>query len=143
MAMEFTVVASGVLGLIIFRVIEFFSLPMIDHITQPVVVIRDSSQGGVPGAGSTFPLETAFINMRPKERVNHTMAGTNASPMNSFIVKLSSAPHIRFQPATKRNVNKGENMAYTQSLMARTRSIAIRAIVKRPNIMNIIAAITL
>lgn len=136
-------VASGVSGLAIFRVIEFSLLPMIDHSTQPVFFINDSLQGGVPGAVSIFPLDTALINMRPKESVNHTIAGTNASPMNSLMVKLSSAPHIRFHPATKRNVKSGEKIAYTQSLIARTRSIAMRAIVRRPNTMNIIAAITL
>ena len=74
----------------------------------------------------------------PNERVSDTTAGTNARPTNSFIVKLSSSPHKRLDPATNRNVKSGEKIAYIQSLMALTRSIEMSARVRRPNTRNMI-----
>lgn len=87
-------------------------------------------------------LETALTIISPNERVSHTIAGTNARPMNSLIVKLSSLSHqSKLDPATNRNVKSGENIAYTQSFMALTSNIATRARVSNPNTINIIAAI--
>jgi hypothetical protein len=91
---------------------------------------------------SGFALDTAFTIISPNERVSHTIAGTNASPMNSLIVKLSSLSQpSRLDPATKRNVKSGENIAYTQSFMALTSNIATSARVRIPNTINMIAAI--
>lgn len=79
-----------------------------------------------------------MIIISPNERVSQTIAGTNASPMNSFIVKLSSSHPIRFDPATNLNVKSGANIAYIHSLMALTRSIAASASVRSQNTVNMI-----
>lgn len=74
--------------------------------------------------------------------MSHTIAGTKASPINSFKLKLSSSPQRRFDPATKRNVKSGENIAYIQSFIARTKSMAASARVRSQNTRNIIAPTT-
>lgn len=76
--------------------------------------------------------------MSPNERVSQTIAGTNASPMNSLIVKLSSSHPIRLDPATNRKVKSGAKIAYIQSLMALTRSMVARARVSSQNTANMI-----
>lgn len=81
---------------------------------------------------------TALIIISPNERVSHTTAGTNARPMNSLILKLSSFQPRRLEPATNLNVKSGANMAYIQSFIARMRSMAARAIVNSPNTANMI-----
>lgn len=68
--------------------------------------------------------------MSQNESVSHTIAGTNASPINSLILKLSESSHhhaIRLDHATNRNVNRGENIAYIHSFTARIRSILVNA----------------
>ncbi len=76
--------------------------------------------------------------MSPNESVSQTIAGTNASPINSLIVKLSSSHPIRLDPATKRKVKSGANIAYIQSLIALTRSMVARARVRSQNTANMI-----
>ncbi len=93
------------------------------------------------GPASGLALDTAFTMMSPNERVSQTIAGTNASPMNSLIVKLSSLSHpSRFFQTTNRKVKSGENIAYIQSFIARTMSMAMSARVRIPKTINMIAA---
>ena len=54
---------------------------------------------------------TALTMIRPNERVSPTIAGTNARPMNSLILNVSSPPPMILDPATNRNVKSGENIA--------------------------------
>ncbi len=138
----FNVVASGVLGLIIFLTILFFGFHIMLASSHHVVdSILGASQVVTVFVQEGLPPDTAFIIISPNDRDNPTIAGTNASPMNSLIVKLSLlSHHIRLDPATNRNVNRGENIAYTHSLIALTRSIATRARVRSPKTINMIAA---
>ncbi len=88
-------------------------------------------------------LDTALIIMSQNQRMSHTIAGTKQSPINSFIVKLSSlSPELpsRLVGTIKRNVNNGENMAYIQSLIARRKRIATSANVSSQNKRNMMAA---
>ena len=124
----------------IFLMMVFSEFHIIFAIVHPAPFMSSGVQDTVAVAHDTFPLDTAFIMMSPNERVSHTIAGTNASPMNSLILKLSSSHPNKLDPATNRNVNNGAKMAYIQSLMALTRSIDTRAIVSNQKTMNIIAA---
>ncbi len=114
---------------------------MVTSLHQGSFLIFVSSHFSVGLAQFGSLLDTAFIIISPNDSVSHTIAGTNASPMNSLIVKLSSSHPIRFDPATKRKVKSGANIAYIQSLIALTRSIVTRAKVRSPNTKNIIDAI--
>lgn len=82
---------------------------------------------------------TAAIMMSPNESESHTIAGTNASPTNSLIVNVSLSSPIIAHPATNWNVKRGENMAYTQSLIALTSSMTARASTSTQNTTNMMA----
>lgn len=101
-----------------------------------------SIHGFVFDVGLPSPLVdcTDAIIISQNERVSHTIAGTKASHINSLILKLSESSHhhaIRLDPATNRNVKRGENTAYIQSFTALTMSIDISARVSSPNTANI------
>lgn len=83
-----------------------------------------------------------MMSMSQNDRESPTIAGTKQSPTNSLMVNVSLFSPIIAEPATNWNVNSGENIAYTQSLIALTRSIATRARVRSPNTRNMIAATT-
>lgn len=75
------------------------------------------------------------------ESASDTTAGTKAKPMNCDMVKLpslSASPNA-FSPRTYLIVKRGENMAYTQSFIARIRSMNIRARTKSPYMINMSA----
>jgi hypothetical protein len=76
--------------------------------------------------------------MSPKDSARPTIAGTKQRPTNSLIVNVSLSPPIIAAPATNWNVKSGENIAYTQSLIALTRSIAARASTRSQNTANMI-----
>jgi len=122
--------------------ISFSGLQSIPLVTHPGELLRLHVVAGGVAPGFLSGQFTAFIIMSPNDKVIPTIAGTKASPMNSFKLKLSSSPHKRFDPATKRNVKRGENMAYIQSFIALTNSIAASARVRSQNTKNIIAATT-
>lgn len=77
--------------------------------------------------------------MSQNERDSQTTAGIKQSPINSFMANAFVFSSNSSLPATKWSVNIGENIAYIQSLMARSRSIVTRAITKTPNTKNISA----
>lgn len=87
-------------------------------------------------------LDTALMSMSQNDNARPTIAGTKQRPTNSLIVNVSLSPPIIAAPATNWNVKSGENIAYTQSLIALTRSIETRASVRSPNTRNMIAATT-
>jgi hypothetical protein len=82
------------------------------------------------------PVIKAETMTRPNESVIPTTAGTNARPINSLRLKsFIFSPRISL-PRTKWSVKRGENIAYIQSLIARTRSIKISAITRIPKTKN-------
>lgn len=80
----------------------------------------------------------AETTMSPNESASHITAGTNASPINSFISNISAASHHFQSLNTILAVKSGEKIAYIQSLIARVKRINIRAIVRTQNTKNII-----
>ena len=121
---------------------SFSGLQRIPFVTHPGLPLRLQVAAGGVAPGFLSGQFTAFIIISPNDKVIPTIAGTKASPMNSFKLKLSSSHQRRFDPATKRNVKSGENMAYIQSFIALTKSIAASARVRSQNTKNIIAPTT-
>lgn len=78
----------------------------------------------------------ALIIINPNDNVSHMIAGTNASQINSLILKLSSSPPSMLDHATNLNVNSGANIAYIQSFTALTMSNTANAITSIPNTIN-------
>lgn len=77
----------------------------------------------------------------PIDNASHMIAGTNASPKNSPIENVFSCHHITDDALSHkaiRNVNNGENMAYTHNLNARAINTNARAIDKNQNTINMI-----
>ena len=116
-----------------FRVILFESDPIKRARVHHVFIVLELHSVFLSRFGSL----TALMSMSQNERVSPTIAGTKQSPTNSLMVNVSLSPHIIADPATNWKVNSGENIAYTQSLIALTRSIATRARVRSPNTRNI------
>lgn len=100
-----------------------------------MVILRFSQLGWIFSFGACI---TDTI-ISPNDRVSHTTAGTKHNHMKSFISNDSVLFPNSSLPATKWSVNIGENIAYIQSLIARSRSIAISAITSRPNTNSIMA----
>ena len=119
-----------------FLVILFLSDPMMP-IRSHHAPLRSSAVHAVLLVPLTVPLDTALMSINPNERVSQTIAGTKQSPTNSLSVNVSLSLHIMPAPATNWNVKSGENIAYTQSFIALTRSIATRARVRSQNTRNI------
>jgi hypothetical protein len=122
-----------------FRVILFLSEPIIFRISHHFHEITPESH---LVSLATVPLDTALIRISPNESVSPTIAGTKQRPTNSLILNVSSDHPMRFDPATNRKVKRGENIAYTQSFIALTRSIATRARVRSPNTRNMSTAMS-